>query len=422
MNGMALCAGAGGLELGVELALGDAYRTVCGVEWEATAAAVLVARQRDRSLPPFPVWSDLRSFNGRPWRGVVDIVTAGFPCQPFSVAGKRGGTEDPRHLWPHVARVICECDPGIVFLENVPGLLTTPLADGSGFAYELVEDELHRMGYRVATGLFTVAEVGAPHQRERLFILGVANAGCAEQWWPSESASLDRSRASDDGGGTGGTLADATLGGQRERGEPSGGERQPDGSDVGLADAGFGQLSEPGREAGGRDGAGPAGAGNVGDAEEQRRKRSIGAASDEPGEAVSTPRTRLVRGAMEDAISERGRSGDGGRPDATDVDAPGQTLPPFPPGPGDAAAWRRILAERGDLAPALSINEEWELGIRYPLASPPPQSPIRGVANGLADRLDISRTARLRIIGNGVVPMQAARAWRTLWAELTGDE
>ena len=89
------------------------------VERETFAAATLVARMEDAALDRAPVWDDVASFDGRPWRGAVDIVTAGYPCQPFSVAGKRRGAEDPRHLWPHVARIVGETEPPFVFLENV---------------------------------------------------------------------------------------------------------------------------------------------------------------------------------------------------------------------------------------------------------------------------------------------------------------
>ena len=74
---------------------------------------------RRGSLDPAPIWSDIRTFNGRAWRGVVDIVTSGFPCQPFSVAGKRRHEDDGRHLWPHIAAIVGECKPTLVFLENV---------------------------------------------------------------------------------------------------------------------------------------------------------------------------------------------------------------------------------------------------------------------------------------------------------------
>src|SRR3954471_24871501 len=105
LHGLALCAGIGGLELGIASVL-RSYRTVCYVEGEAYAAACLVARMEEGRLHSAPIWSDLRTFGGRPWRGRVDVVTTGYPCQPFSLAGRRAGAEDLRHLWPQVARVV----------------------------------------------------------------------------------------------------------------------------------------------------------------------------------------------------------------------------------------------------------------------------------------------------------------------------
>lgn len=164
---MALCAGVGGLELGVRLACPSAT-LVCAVEGEAYAAAILVARMQDGTLDQAPIWSDLRTFDGTAWRGVVDCVTAGYPCQPFSLAGLRRGVEDSRHLWPHVARIVGECNPAIVFLENVPGHLS--------LGFDQVCGDLGRMGYRVAAGIFSALEVGATHRRERLFAMAVT--GC----------------------------------------------------------------------------------------------------------------------------------------------------------------------------------------------------------------------------------------------------
>ncbi|MFC3118927.1 DNA cytosine methyltransferase [Jhaorihella thermophila] len=160
--GLSLCSGAGGLELGLHLAL-PGYRAVGYVERDAYAAAILVARMEDAALDCAPVWDDVATFDGRPWRNAVDIVTAGYPCQPFSVAGKRRGSDDPRHLWPHVARIIGEVVPPFVFLENVAHHLR--------LGFPEVASGLVGMGYRTAAGLFTAAEVGAPHKRERLFIL-----------------------------------------------------------------------------------------------------------------------------------------------------------------------------------------------------------------------------------------------------------
>ena len=172
MNGLALCAGAGGLELGLYLAE-PGYRTVGWVEREARAAATLVARMADAAVGDAPVWDDVATFDGGRWRGCVDIVSAGFPCQPFSVAGQQRGIEDERHLWPDVARVIGEVCPAWVLLENVPGLATTIAPDGRS-ALETVHDDLRGMGYEVAWDEFSAAEVGATHLRERLFIVAHA--------------------------------------------------------------------------------------------------------------------------------------------------------------------------------------------------------------------------------------------------------
>ena len=164
MNGLALCAGIGGLELGLRIALGDGYRTVCYVEGEAYTAAILRTRMEDEALDDAPIWSNVRTFDGSSWRGSVDIISAGYPCQPFSVAGQQRGTDDPRHLWPHVRRIIAETQPRWVFCENVPGHIRLGFRD-------VVLPELRDMGYRVQWDTFSAAEVGATHRRERLFFL-----------------------------------------------------------------------------------------------------------------------------------------------------------------------------------------------------------------------------------------------------------
>ena len=180
MNGLALCSGIGGIELGLAAAIGPSYRTVCHVEREAYCAGVLAARMQDGALDTAPIWSDLASFDARPWRGVVDIVTAGYPCQPFSLAGSRDGAADPRHLWPHVARIIGECQPGLVFLENVPGHVSLGLRE--------VCADLREMGYDVAAGIFSAAQVGAPHLRKRLFLLAADTNSCGSM----HSANIER--------------------------------------------------------------------------------------------------------------------------------------------------------------------------------------------------------------------------------------
>lgn len=262
------------------------YHTRCFVEWEDWPRAVLIAAQRAGYFAPAPIWTDLRTFDARPFPGAFDIVLAGYPCQPFSAAGKRGGAGDPRHLWPDVARVIAECRPEWVFLENVPGHVTLGL--------ETVLRELWGMGYTPAAGLFSAAEVGAPHQRLRVFIL--AHTGRAE--------------------------LEGQLGGQ---------------CDAGRWQVPHGHPALPGR-------------------------------------------ARL-----------------------------------HPPGPGDLDRWAGVLAARPDLAPALGFDDclAWARRIKAdpegPRAAAEPA--LRRMADGLA-----YRARALRLLGNGVHPLAAAHAWRTLAA------
>src|SRR6185369_6209630 len=116
-----LCSGIGAMALGIQRA---GYRTCCYCEIERYCQQVLVARMRDGSLHGAPLWEDIRDFDGRPWAG-VDLLSAGWPCQPHSLAGKRKGAADDRNLWPEVIRLIREIRPRACLLENVPGLLTS---------------------------------------------------------------------------------------------------------------------------------------------------------------------------------------------------------------------------------------------------------------------------------------------------------
>lgn len=201
MNGLALCAGAGGLELGLRLALGDTYRTVGYVEREAFAAACLVARMEDQTLDPAPVWDDLTTFDGRPWRGRVGLVSAGFPCQPASHAGQRLGTGDERWLWPHVARVVREVGPRLVFIENVPGLLSV----NGGRAMREVLGDLAALGFDVEWTRLSAAGVGATQLRERLWLLAHRHDGRLPKlrWEPEH----DRDARHDPDGPGGAALA-----------------------------------------------------------------------------------------------------------------------------------------------------------------------------------------------------------------------
>ncbi len=162
MNGLALSAGCGGLELGLHLAMPD-YTTVGYVEREAYPASCLVARMEEGILRPAPIWDDARTFDGRPYRGKVDLVSSGFPCQPVSLAGRQRAQEDERWLWTDIACIVRDVRPGLVFLENVPGLLVRELGTVLG--------ELAELGFDAEWTCVRASDLGAPHLRRRVFIL-----------------------------------------------------------------------------------------------------------------------------------------------------------------------------------------------------------------------------------------------------------
>lgn len=176
---LSLCTGYGGLEIGLERVFGK-VAVLAHVEIEAFAVANLVNKMETGKMVPVPIWTDVKTFDARPFRGCVDVLAGGYPCQPFSVAGQRKGADDPRHLWPHIRRIIDECRSGWVFLENVEGHLNKGVAE--------VLSDLEKMAYRPECGVFSAAEVGAPHQRKRVFILAHYDGGgfsepgiCAKQ-------------------------------------------------------------------------------------------------------------------------------------------------------------------------------------------------------------------------------------------------
>ncbi len=362
-NVLSLCAGYAGIDMGLRLA-DPSTHTVCYVEREATVAALLAARFADRSLDPAPIWSDLRTFDGRPWRGVVDFITAGYPCQPFSLAGKRRGQRDPRHLFPEVARIIGEVEPEWVFLENVGGHLR--------LGFREVAQKLRAMGYRVAAGLFTAEEVGAPHRRERLFALAHRESGrCGELRQPSGS-----DRFAD---GCHADVEDAAWPaeqrGRRRRGISQAGDA--------LADAGDRLIPIARRRSQGRTGTRPAGA-LLADAPHVYGRPRI--ESDASGSRLGRPGLAGNGTAVADAgLGRPPQQRDGSRSKAQRAAAVRSSLL-FPPGPADLDAWRDVLEEWPEIEPA-----------------------IRGELNG-----DTARVDRLRALGNGVVPLVAAYAYRRL--------
>ena len=140
------------------------WRTVCAVEREQYPASVLCARQNDGFLPPFPIWDDVQTFDGKPWQGIVDVVSGGFPCQDISAAGKGAGIDGERSgMWRHMARIIHEVRPKYAFVENSPMLTSRGLGTVLG--------DLAAMGFDAAWGVLGAADIGANHQRDRIWIV-----------------------------------------------------------------------------------------------------------------------------------------------------------------------------------------------------------------------------------------------------------
>jgi DNA (cytosine-5)-methyltransferase 1 len=251
----------------------------------------------DKALDEAPVWSNLKTFDGKPWRGLVDTIIGGYPCQPFSLAGLRKGADDPRHLWPYIAQIIRDVQPRECFFENVSGHLS--------LGFREVRSELESMGYRVTPGLFTAAEVGATHKRERLFILAQSgDFGPSLRERSNDSSFRHRYVANPPGSrferwrsGAGQSFRDFARWAAGESGKRIGA----------LADA-----HQPGLEGQ-----------YIGLSDTQGWQES-------PGPIGLCNRTGLA----------------------------------YPPGPGDHAQWVRVLAEYPWLAPATSNEEEAKFSLR----------------------------------------------------------
>jgi DNA (cytosine-5)-methyltransferase 1 len=307
---LSLCTGYGGIERGLELA-GYQHRTIAHVEIEAFAAANLVAKMEEGQLVPAPVWSDLKTLPAHCFRDKVDVLTGGYPCQPFSAAGLRKGAEDPRHLWPYIYDHIRTIRPVRCFFENVEGHISLGLR-------EVIAD-LESLGYATTWGIFSASEVGAPHQRKRVYILAYASGAGRQQVTRGshEDEAAHEGRASIQGNVTAGdgegrgarVMADANSAGQQGRLQ----RRSPD--EEGRQEQAFRRATERGNQ---------------------------------------RPRDRQSGGPL---ISELGRGFDG------------------------SASW---------------LDGSWELGVER-------------VTNSQNHRVD-----RLRLLGNGVVPHTAAKAWIVL--------
>lgn len=267
MNELALFAGAGGGLLASQI-LG--FKTVCAVERDAYCAQVLAQRQNDGSLEPFPIWSDVATFDGRGWNGIVDVISAGIPCQDISFAGKGSGFEGERTApcWDETKRIICEVRPRFVFVENVTALTVRGLG--------VILGDMAEIGLNAEWGVLSAADVGANHIRERIWILAYSehNSGGAIRRGDEEKTGLPEDNRQERGSsrvsvGTGnmeqgrgadqlhdkgndvanadGTREQQSKGTEREvRGRVSNnGEEVPNAESIGVQGHGTGREQEP---------------------------------------------------------------------------------------------------------------------------------------------------------------------------------
>lgn len=356
-----LCTGLGGLDLGAGSALepmGARLRHVLYCEREAYAISLLLQKMEDGQLDAAPVWSDVHTVAtiAKDFRGVVDVVCAGFPCQPFSTAGKRQADADERHLWPPIAGFIRAVRPRLVFLENVAGITTARDEGGRPILLNVLQD-LERMGYMVECGLFTAGEVGASQLRTRCFIMAHAD-------------------------GHGGKAA--------KRGHLQPRTAQPVRADVGDIDS-RGAQENQGIDAQGRDRPDAV----QSDVDNAFR---LGHQTPDPQEGIDGQATNERSGAVvQPALHDL---------DGLGRDAPGRPGPRAGRGVGVPAAWPGFPASRW----------EWPRPYEPPrfVSKPGLAGSFHGFPHWVDDDAAAEWHHRIYHLGNAVVPEQAALAFTTL--------
>lgn len=176
-NHISLCTGYGGIDLGLARVI-KGLRAIAYCEIELYAIENLIDKMEKGIIAPAPIWSNLKTFPFKEFHGCVDILSGGFPCQPFSSAGRRSGDTDPRHLFPFIKQGIIDSRPAFVLLENVRGIISSKLQSDEWIDPKdtpvllHVIRELERIGYECHWGIFSARETGLPHLRQRVFILG----------------------------------------------------------------------------------------------------------------------------------------------------------------------------------------------------------------------------------------------------------
>ena len=393
---LSLCSGYEGIGIGLRRVLPN-VREVAHVEIEAFAAANLVAKMEASEMDAAPVFTNLKEFPFRKFRGCVDILTGGFPCQPFSNAGSRKATEDPRHLFPFILDGIRECQPGIVFLENVEGIISCKTGDGEP-VLQYVLRELERVGYSATAGIFSASEVGAPHQRKRVFIMGNTEYYgqlATEVRRSLEEASADSPQGSEEASESAGAGEPEGSGGI-PAGEPELANTDSEGCEGSECERLQGQAGEPS----GHRVEGLANTDSGGGREDWRQPElwPTGTEQSPRGAWLRSPEGAVAQG--QEGVSQGWPSRPGA--DQYEWEAPRTVAVTSPDD-------RRDMQER-DKAQGLEQHSGREA-----------QSKLGGTPDGGGTTVDptTNRVDRLRLLGNGVVPQVAARAYLVLFNRLT---
>ena len=435
---LGLCAGYGGIELGLKRAI-PSLRTVALCEIEAFAIANLVSKMEAGLMDPAPIWPDLKTFPWAAFRDRVDILTGGYPCQPFSAAGQRRGKDDPRHLWPYIADGIRLLRPRCCFFENVEGHISLGLSD--------VIEDLAGMGYRTTWGIFSASECGAPHQRKRVFIMAHAQQPTDRSqtaWHEIIRAHSGRSSSWISGPSGKLALASGFRGTPGLSGSVPRDERQPresdDGGDQVMADSECGRLIAGRNDAGQSQGsksehcsAWPSRPGEQQYGWEPPRvvlahSSDNGCASGEAGGDVCGEQSDTRR-QEESASVEQSAGSDSFARLSGEVRDMADTISGWGQqagsecGSGEVAADSECKEGTGDQQATIPDDQGGNAAERQT------QPPLGGDPDGPAGGLDYAelcitcdnRTDELRLLGNGVVPHTAELAFRVLIQELANE-
>lgn len=414
---VSLCAGYGGIDLGLKRAIPN-LRTIAFSEIEGYACANLVSKMEAGLLDAAPIWTNLKTFPWADFSGKVDILSGGYPCQPFSAAGKRLGTEDPRHLWPFIANGIRLMRPRLCFFENVEGHISLGL--------RAVIEELGSLGYETTWGIFSASEVGAPHQRKRVFILahlideGLQGRICGRthQEWKDFNG-----YAGCGGAGGGGGLADSDSAGSRKDWEQSqlwtvGTEQSSsDCWNPKSAQRHQGWPSRPGESQ--YEWEPPRVVGNAESRQDYGREpRDLGIASSQGGcgNDAADIASKELGDTPEQRLSQRGCGEIHESRSVEELKRPDQIV-------GDSNSWRQSPSiNTGSSGETISGGESNIEQTECRQAEPSLGGNSHGSTSGM-DYAELcvtcdNRTDELRLLGNGVVPATATRAFLTLVEEL----